>query len=97
MVSLCQAFLSGPRCFDGSVRHAEFVIDTRGVPADKQLFVSGTVEIQDGEPTIVGTNDAPLLVSNTGPKGFRNQLLRRVVKQTVLLVVVLAVGVLFLV
>lgn len=28
-------------------RTAEFVIDTRGIPADKQLFVSGTVEIQD--------------------------------------------------
>jgi len=57
----------------------------------------GTIDIQDGQPTIVGTNDAPLLVSDTGPKGFSNQLVRRVVKQTVLLGVVRVVGVLFFV
>lgn len=77
-------------------RTHEFVVEGRGIPAGVELFVSGTVRIADGRPTIVGTEDAPLLISDTGRSGLRRQLIWAMLKKTLLLVLVLGFGVLFL-
>jgi hypothetical protein len=77
-------------------RTDEFIIEGRGIQAGAQLFVSGTVRIEDGRPTIVGTEDAPLLISDTGRSGLRNQLIWAILKKTFLIALVVGLGVLFL-
>ncbi|WP_254840087.1 hypothetical protein [Natronomonas marina] len=77
-------------------RTDEFIIDGRGIPAGEQLFVSGTVRVEDGRLTLVGTEDAPLLISDTGRKGLRRRLVWRILKKTLLLSLVIGLGVLFL-
>lgn len=77
-------------------RTDEFIIDGRGIPAGEQLFVSGTVRIEDGRLTIAGTGDAPLLISATGRSGLRRQLVWAILKKTLLLALVVGLGVLFL-
>jgi hypothetical protein len=77
-------------------RTDEFVVEGRGIPADGQLFVSGTVRMNDGRPTIVGTEGVPLLISDTGQSGLRRQLIWTILKQTLLLASVIGLGVLFL-
>jgi hypothetical protein len=77
-------------------RTSEFVIEGRGIPAGVDLFVSGTVRIEDSNPTIVGTEDAPLLISDTGRSGLRRQLIWVILKKTLLLVLIVGLGVLFL-
>jgi hypothetical protein len=77
-------------------RTDEFIIDGRGIPAGEQLFVSGTVSVNDGKLTLVGTRDAPLLISDTGRKGLRRRLGWRILKKTLLLALVIGLGVLFL-
>lgn len=76
-------------------RTDEFVVEGRGIPAGAQLFVSGTVRIEDGRPRMVGTGDAPLLISNTGRSGLRNRLLRVTLKNILLIALVVGLGVLF--
>jgi len=58
--------------------------------------MSGTVRIKDGRPTIVGTNDAPLLISATGRNGLRHQLIWAILKKALLLALVTGLGILFL-
>jgi hypothetical protein len=77
-------------------RTDEFIIDSRGIPAGKQLFVSGTVMVKDGRHTLVGTEDAPLLISDTGQKGLKRRLIWRMLKRALLLSLVIGLGVLFL-
>jgi hypothetical protein len=77
-------------------RTDEFIIDARGIPAGEQLFVSGTVRLEDGRLTLVGTEDAPLLISDTGRRGLRRQLVWRMLKKTLLLSLVIGLSVLFL-
>jgi hypothetical protein len=77
-------------------RTDEFIVEGRGIQAGAQLFVSGTVRIEDGRPTIVGTEDAPLLISDTGRSGLRNQLIWAILKKTFLIALVVGLGVLFL-
>lgn len=77
-------------------RTDEFVIEGGGVPAGVQLFVSGTVRAEDSRPTIVGTEDASLLISDTGWSGLRNQLMWAILKKTLLRALVIAFGGLFL-
>jgi hypothetical protein len=76
-------------------RTDEFVVEGRGIPAGAQLFVSGTVRIEDGRPRMVGTGDAPLLISDTGRSGLRDRLLRVTLKNILLLALVVGLGVLF--
>jgi hypothetical protein len=75
-------------------RTDEFVVEGRGVPAGERLFVSGTVRIEDGTPTIVGTGTAPLLLSDAGRSGLRRQLLWTLLKRLLLLALLVALGVL---
>jgi hypothetical protein len=77
-------------------RTDEFVIEGRGIQAGVRLFVSGTVRVEDGRPTIVGTKDAPLLISDTGRSGLRNRLIWAILKKTFLIALVVGLGVLFL-
>lgn len=77
-------------------RTDEFVIDARGIPAGEQLFVSGTVRTEDGRLTMVGTEDAPLLISDTGRNGLRRQLVWRILKKMLMLALVVGLGLLFL-
>lgn len=77
-------------------RTDEFVVEGRGIPAGVELFVSGTVRNEDGRLTIVGTENDPLLISDTGRNGLRRQLIWAMLKNTLLLALVLGVGVLFL-
>lgn len=77
-------------------RTDEFAVEGRGIPARTQLFVSGTIRIENGNPTIVGTEDAPLLISDSGRRGLRNQLIWKMAKQMSMIVIVVGLGVLFL-
>lgn len=77
-------------------RTDEFVVEGRGVPSGAQLFVSGTVRIENGRPTIVGTEDSPLLIADSGRGGLRGQLLGAILKKSVRLGLVIGLGVLLL-
>lgn len=77
-------------------RTDEFVVEGRGIPAGIQLFVSGTVRIDDDMPRIIGTNGAPLLISDTGRSGLRHQFIWAILKKSLLLALVIGLGVLFL-
>jgi hypothetical protein len=77
-------------------RTDEFVVEGRGVPAGVELFVSGTVRIEEGRPTIVGTEDAPLLIADTGRSGLRRRLIWVILKRAFLLALLIGLGVLFL-
>lgn len=77
-------------------RTEEFVVEGRGIPADVRLFVSGTVRIENGMPTIGGTGDSPLLISDVGRSGLRRHLAWAALKKILLLAVVTALAVLFL-
>lgn len=54
-----------------------FAIDARGVADGRPLFVSGEIRVEDGRPTVVGTDETPLLLSDAGSDGLRRALLWR--------------------
>jgi hypothetical protein len=78
------------------VETEEFNVESRGITAGQQLFVHGELRRTDGEYRIVGTDQTPLLVSDTGRGGLTRQLRWRALKYTVALLGAVALGALFL-
>jgi hypothetical protein len=74
----------------------EFNVESRGITAGQQLFVHGELRRGDGENRIVGTEQTPLLVSDTGRGGLTRQLRWRALKYTMALLGAVALGALFL-
>lgn len=65
---------------DGDVSTEEFNIEARGIAAGQQLFVTGELQERDGVYSVRGTDQTPLLVSDTGREGLIKQLRWRAVK-----------------
>ena len=78
------------------VETEEFNVESRGITAGQHLFVHGELRRRDGEYRIVGTDQTPLLVSDTGRGGLIRQLRWRALKYTVALVGAVALGALFI-
>ncbi|MEF8783967.1 MAG: hypothetical protein V5A39_05160 [Haloarculaceae archaeon] len=74
----------------------EFNVESRGITAGEQLFVHGELRVRDGEYTIVGTDQTPLLVSDTRRGGLIQQLRWRALKYTMALLAAAAFGALFI-
>lgn len=55
----------------------DFRIDARGIPAGARLFVRGEVRVDEGDPTVTGTDATPLVISDRGYEGFVRGLLWR--------------------
>ncbi|MFC7058930.1 GIDE domain-containing protein [Halovenus salina] len=70
----------------------EFFIDARGVPVGKSLFVHGEVRMQDGRPTVIGTDETPLFISDRGKDGLTRMLRWTAAKYGLALAVVLALA-----
>ncbi|MFB6297604.1 MAG: hypothetical protein ABEH56_03700 [Salinirussus sp.] len=73
----------------------EFNIEARGITAGQRIFLHGEIREDDGEYTLVGTGETPLLVADTGHEGFKRYLLWRGVKYTVVLLAAAGLGALF--
>jgi len=78
------------------VETEEFNVESRGITAGQQLFVHGELRREDGEYRIVGTDQTPLLISDTGRGGLIRQLRWRALKYTVALLGAVALGALFI-
>lgn len=65
----------------------EFGLASRGIAAGQQLFVHGELRTRDGEFTVVGTDETPLLVSDTGRQGLERHLRWRGVKYALVMLV----------
>ncbi len=78
------------------VETEEFNVESRGITAGQQLFVHGELRRRDGEYRIVGTDQTPLLISDTGREGLIRQLRWRALKYTVALLGAVALGALFI-
>ena len=65
---------------DGDVSTEEFNIEARGIAAGQQLFVTGELQERDGVYSVRGTDQTPLLMSDTGREGLIKQLRWRAVK-----------------
>lgn len=73
----------------------EFFVDARGIPAGQELFVHGELTMRDGRPTVVGTDETPLFVSDRGKGGLCRMLLWKAAKYVSVLAVVGVVGAVF--
>lgn len=73
----------------------QFNVESRGIRAGQQLFVCGELRVTDGEYTVVGTSETPLLVSDNGRKGITRQLRWRAVKYVLALLGATGLGALF--
>jgi len=73
-----------------------FAVDARGIPAGQRLFVSGEIRVADGRPTVVGTNETPLLLSDAGRNGLRRALLWRAARYTATAMLMFGIAAFFL-
>lgn len=73
----------------------EFGVESRGITAGQQLFVHGKLRVTEGEYSIVGTDETPLLVSDTGREGLARQLRWRALKYVLSLLVAVGLGAVF--
>lgn len=73
----------------------EFSIEARGITAGQRIFLHGELRENDGEYTVVGSGDTPLLVADTGHGAFKRYLLWRGVKYTGALLAATGLGALF--
>ena len=73
----------------------EFNIEARGITADQHLFISGKLQENNGEYTLIGTDRTPLLMSDTGREGLIKQLQWRALKYLLALVGAAGLFVLF--
>jgi len=73
----------------------EFNIEGRGITTGQELFVHGQLHVRNGEYTIVGTDKTPLIISDTGRKGYLKRLLWRAIKYLIALVGAIGLTVLF--
>ena len=73
----------------------EFNVESRAITAGQRLFVHGEVRVKNGEHTIVGTDETPLLVSETGREGLTRQLWWRALKYVLALLAATGLGALF--
>jgi hypothetical protein len=72
--------------YRSDVQTDEFGIGARGIPAGQRLFVHGELRVENGTPTIVGTDETPLLISDEGRGGLKRELWWRAVKYAIALV-----------
>jgi len=70
----------------------EYHVEARAVPEGEELFVRGELRADGGRPTVVGTDETPLLLSDRGRDGMQRQLLWTAARH---LLSVAIVGVLF--
>lgn len=56
------------------VQAENFFVDARGLAAGDDCYVSGEVAVEDGVPTLTGTDATPLLVADGGYTSFRRTL-----------------------
>lgn len=61
-------------------------IEARGITAGQQLFILGEVRERDDEYTVTGTDQTPLLISDTGRSGLVSQLRWRALKYALALI-----------
>jgi hypothetical protein len=73
----------------------EFGVESRGIAAGQQLFVYGELRADDGEYTVTGTDETPLLLSDTGRDGFTRHLRRRAINYVLALLAAIGLGALF--
>jgi hypothetical protein len=73
----------------------EFGVESRGVTAGRRLFVHGKLRVRDGEYVVGGTEETPLLVSDTGREGLARQLRWRALKYALALLAATGLGGLF--
>lgn len=74
----------------------EFFVDARGVPAGESLFVHGEIQMRDGRPTVVGTDETPLFISDRCKDGLTRALRWTAAKYGLALAVVGALAVVVL-
>jgi hypothetical protein len=60
--------------YRSDVHTDEFVVDARGLAAGDDCYVRGEVTIEDGVPTLTGTDETPLLVADSGYRDYRRTL-----------------------
>jgi len=72
-----------------------FNVEARAITAGQRLFVHGEVRVKNGEHTICGTDETPLLVSGTGREGLIRQLRWRALKYVLALLAATGLGALF--
>lgn len=75
----------------------EFGVESRAITAGQELLVHGELRRRDGEFTIVGTDETPLLVSDGGREGLARQLRWRGLKYALALFVAPVLAWLFVV
>jgi hypothetical protein len=73
----------------------EFTVGARGIAAGRRLFVHGELHEEDGKYVIRGSDETPLLVSDTGREGLVRQLRWRVLKYVLALLAAAGLGALF--
>lgn len=78
------------------VKIEEFNVDSRGITAGQQLFVHGELRVRDGEYSVVGTDETPLLISDAGHEGLTQQLRWRALKYVLTLLAAVGLGALFI-
>jgi hypothetical protein len=73
----------------------EFAVEARGITAGQQLFIHGELRMTNGEYIIGGSDETPLLVSDTGREGLVRQLRLRALKYALALFAAVGLGALF--
>jgi len=74
----------------------EFSVEARGITTGQQLFIHGELRTKDGAYVIGGTDETPLLVSDTGREGLVRQLRWRALKYVLALLGAVGLGALFI-
>ena len=80
---------------NSDVSAEEFNIEARGITAGQQLFIIGELEESSGVYSLRGTDQTPLLISDTGREGLIKQLRWRALKYVLALVGAVGLFVLF--